>query len=262
MIQQEEQHALAAEGSLKTAGASFIPSACQYKFPTTDLAGAINLAETFTAVVLGALQGANVNFAKESEPVPIQIVSSVIGQEGEQNGFFRNLLREVPSESPFLTHVPAPFAFTALQNFIVPNSCPYPLTNINLPILAGLAVNGGPIANIKGKDQTLNFSADLTNVDKAKPFAGTDPKGKLFLTYSTGQQKPISVDVTGAKWDGLKISFTAEFPFEKNVMQGFSLGALTIGNNFTAVDDIVASTLAAPALIQVANKSEEKKLSY
>ncbi|KAK3185565.1 hypothetical protein K4F52_005665 [Lecanicillium sp. MT-2017a] len=82
ILGQEEQHAIAGTATLKTAG-RFAPGACEYMFPATDLKSSVMIAETFTALVLGALQGANVLFAKDNAPDLIQIVSSVIGQEGE-----------------------------------------------------------------------------------------------------------------------------------------------------------------------------------
>ncbi|KAM3447886.1 hypothetical protein MY3296_008302 [Beauveria thailandica] len=256
---QEEQHVLAADAALKAAG-KFSPQACQYQFPTTDLAGAISLAETFTAIVLGALQGANIAFAKENLTVPIQLISSVIGQEGEQNGFYRHLIKQVPSESPFLTPVPAPFAFSALQLFVIPGSCPFPLANIDLPILPALAVNGGPVAVIEPRDQRLSFSADLTDAENSKTNVGSDGSG-LWLTYTTGQQKPISVPIANLKWNGNKLTFDADFPFEENVMMGFSHAALTTAKDFETVDDIVTATIAAPAIIQVEHRSDCKKLA-
>lgn len=211
-------------------------------------------------MVLGALQGANVVFARENLTIPIQLISSVIGQEGEQNGFYRHLIKQVPSESPFLTPVPAAFAFSALQLFVVPGSCPFPLANINLPILPLLAVNGGPVAAIEPKDQRLSFSADLTDAKDKKSHVGADGS-KLWLTYTTGQQKPISVSIANVKWNDDKISFDADFPFEKNVMMGFSHAALTTGKDFASADDIVGAALAAPAIIQVEHTSDCKKLA-
>jgi hypothetical protein len=215
-----------------------------------NLKDSINLAETFTAVVLGALQGANVIFSDDKEPGAVQTVSSVIGQEGEQNGFYRVFLDKVPSESPFLTTVPAPFAWSALQGFVVPNSCPFPLSNINLPIFPPLAVNGGAIASLEPRDQTLSFSADLSNSAAAKPYIGKD---NLFITYTTGQQLPVSLPITDVKWKGDKISFKAQFPFAEHVMQGFSHAALTTSNKIASAGAVVQSALAGPGLIQVNN---------
>ncbi|KYK59150.1 late sexual development protein [Drechmeria coniospora] len=249
VLAQEEQHAIAAVATLKGVNA-FAPSACQYQFPVSNLKDAINLAETFTAAVLGALQGANVIFGQDGNVPPIQIVSSVIGQEGAQNGFYRVFLDKVPSESPFLTAVPAPFAWSALQAFIVPGSCPYALSDIALPIFPGLMTNGGAVAALEPKDQTLSFSADLSSSEAAKKYVGSS---SLFLTYTTGQQMPISVPITDVKWDGCTISFKANFPYTEHVMQGFSHAALTTANNIANPNAVVDCALAGPALIQVNN---------
>ncbi|GJN71055.1 late sexual development protein [Purpureocillium lilacinum] len=251
VLAQEEQHALAAVSTLQGAGV-FAPSACQYQFPVSNLKDAVNLAETFTAVVLGALQGANVLFAKDGAPGLIQTVSSVIGQEGEQNGYYRVFLDKVPSESPFLTAVPAPFAWSALQMFVVPGSCPFPLSNINLPIFPPLMTNGGAVAAIEPQDQDLSFAADLSSSDAAKQYVGGDGSN-LYLTYTTGQQLPISVPLKNVQWSGNHISFSAEFPFSKNVMQGFSHAALTTKNSFESADAVVEAALAGPGVIQVNN---------
>ena len=74
-----------------------------YKFPTTDVLSAIALAETFTTLVLGTLQDASQLLAKNGDDGPVRAVASVIGQEGEQNGFYRTLLGLKPSQKPFLT---------------------------------------------------------------------------------------------------------------------------------------------------------------
>ena len=218
----------------------------------TTFNDAIALAETFTAVVLGALQDANVLFTGDGAPGPVRLVSSVIGQEGEQNGYYRVLLERIPPESPFLTTVPGPFAFSALQLFVVPGSCPFPLSDINLPIFPTIKTNGGPVALLQPGDQTLSFEADLSGVEAASKYVGGDGSG-LYLTYTTGQQVPFSVEITGVSWQGSVISFEANFPYEEYVMHGFSHGALTTSNSFASADALVPATLAAPAVIQVNN---------
>ncbi|KAF5667623.1 hypothetical protein FHETE_5681 [Fusarium heterosporum] len=243
VLAQEEQHAIGALATLKSAG-KFAPSPCKYQFPVNTLKDAVLLAETFTAVVLGALQDANVIFAKEGAPEVVRLVSSVIGQEGEQNGFYRIFLNQVPSESPFLTTVPAAFAWSALQSFVVPGSCEEDIKNIALPIFPPLAVNGGAIAVLEAKDQTLSFSATL---DKSYEGQG------LYITYTTGLQLPKSVPVENVKWDGNTITAEATFPFEELVAQGFTHAALTTSCDIATADDIPAVTLAAPGLIQVQN---------
>jgi hypothetical protein len=248
---QEEFHALGAISTLKAAG-RFAPSPCEYQFPVDNFNDAIALAETFTAVVLGALQDANVLFSLDGAQGPVRLVSSVIGQEGEQNGYYRILLDRIAPESPFLTTVPGAFAFSALQLFVVPGSCPFALSEINLPIFPTINTNGGPIATISANDQVLSFSVDLSGSQAASKFVGGDGSG-LWLTYTTGQQLPFSVPIRNVKWSGETISFEANFPYEEFVMHGFSHGALTTSDSFSSADAVVGSTLAAPAVIQVNN---------
>jgi len=157
-------------------------------------------------------------------------------------------LDRIPSESPFLTHVPAPFAFSALQMFIV--SCPFDLSKIDLPIFKPIMTNGGAIALLEPKDQTLCFSADLSGVSGASKYVGGDGSG-LFMTYTTGQQLPVSVPLENVHWDGDVIAYEANFPFSEHVMEGFTHGELTTVENYTSQDDVPNDTLAGPAIIQV-----------
>lgn len=193
-------------------------------------------------------------FAKDGSLVPIQVISSVIGQEGEQNGYYRVFAKEVPSESPFLTYVPAAFAWSALQMFIVKDSCPFALDKIGLPILPPLMTNGGAVAAVKAQDQDLTFSADVSSMMKggASQYADTDGKG-LFVTYTTGQQMPISVPIKDVQWCGGKVDFKANFPYSEHVMSGLTHAALTMGEGFNTSDAAAEKALAGPGVIQVAN---------
>lgn len=186
-------------------------------------------------------------------------VASVIGNEGEQNGFYRQLLGFKPSEKPFLTTSVAPFAFSALQDFIV--SCPFDQTDKNLinitifPTIKVLTGDGG--SNVSPQDQMLEFSADLAKAPAEsgswEQYRNGNGEG-LFVTYFTGQNLPISVPVLKATFDGSVITFKANFPFEENVMDGLSVASLTTRGGFTNPDDVPAATLAAPGLIQVNDK--------
>jgi hypothetical protein len=218
------------------------------------------VAEIQTSLVMGALQDANVLFTKDGAAGPVRIVSSVIGQEGEQNGYYRLLLRLIPPESPFLTTVPGAFAYSALQNYVVPGSCPYPLSNIHLPIFPPILTNGRPMALVPPQDQILTFEANLKGSNSsanssaaASRHLGGDGRG-LFLTYTNGQQLPFSVPLRDVKWQGTTINFQAEFPYEERIMGGLTHGALTTGGNFTGPDAVVDAALAGPAIIQVENR--------
>lgn len=77
---------------------------CKYQFPTTNLADALNLAATFTEVVLGTLQDVQLHLAQNNAAdgaAVVPVIGSVIGQEGEQTGFFRNVS---PITSTHISH--------------------------------------------------------------------------------------------------------------------------------------------------------------
>lgn len=228
--------------TLKHFNASLVPAPCTYKFPTTTLEDAINLAETLTGVVLGTLQDAEQSFAKNGDDGPVRAVSSVIGQEGEQNGFYRSLLNHKPSEKPFLTTNVAAFAFSALQQFVV--SCPFDISQIPIPVFPALNV----LTAAEPRDMYLSFSADLTGNTQV---SGDYDFGCLSVTYLVGQQLPISEPIINPKFDGGVLTFEALFPFTENVMSGLSIAALTNSSGFPNADALVANTLAAPGLIQV-----------
>ncbi|KAH7302835.1 late sexual development protein [Stachybotrys elegans] len=253
VLAQEELHAIGAIATLQNAG-KFAPSACKYQFPTASLVDSIFFAETFTAAVLGALQGANVLFSQGGLSPVVQLISSIIGQEGEQNGYYRYFLNRIPSEKPFLTYVPAPFAFSVLQAVVVPGSCPYPLSNINLPIFPLLFPNGRPVPIdlLKPEDQIIKFTGDLSQAPNGKKYIGKPCDG-LYLTYTAGQQLPISVSIFNVKWKGSQITFEAQFPYTANVLAGFTHAALTTTNKFDTQDAVAGSTLVGPALLQVNN---------
>ena len=182
----------------------------------------------------------------------VSLFSSIIGQEGEQNGAYRLYLDRVPSSSPFLTPVPASFAWSALQLFTLPDSCNYSLSKVNLTIFPPLAVNGGPIAVLKPKDQVLSLSANLTSSKMAKEYVGKDGKG-LYATFVSGAQLPASVAARNVKWENSTITFEATFPYKKLVAHGFSHVSLTTMSNISDVDSVPDYTLAAPGVIQVQN---------
>ncbi|KAK7451373.1 hypothetical protein CaCOL14_009333 [Colletotrichum acutatum] len=249
VVAQEKLHALDAKGVLDHFKA-FSPPPCKYQFPTNDLKSAVALAETFTSVVLGTLQDANQLLAKNGDAGPVRAVSAVIGQEGEQNGFYRSILSRPPSSQPFLTTSIAPFAFSALQSFVVKDSCPFKMNQIDIPVFAPLNVMQMAGGEIEAKNQMLNFEVDLREIVTAGRFLGKD-KAPLFVTYLSGLNVPLSVPVSNPQWDGAKIAFQAEFPFDKNSMFGLSIAALTYEGKFTNPDDIPKATLAGPGLIQV-----------
>lgn len=80
---QEELHALGANAILETAGSTPILP-CEYVFPCDSFESAINLARTFTDVVVGTLQDVQLSHAVYGDEGYIPLIGSVIGQESEQ----------------------------------------------------------------------------------------------------------------------------------------------------------------------------------
>lgn len=227
---------------------TFVPSPCKYNFGVNTLHDAIVLAETFTSVVVSTLQDVIQLLAENGDSGPTRAVASVIGQEGEQDGFYRLLLARTPSQKPFLTTNVAPFAWSVLQTFIVPGSCN--LSSVNVPIFTPLKVLSGQNGtNVAPMDQQISYSADLTGVKGASSFVGGNGTG-LFLTLLTGQDLPFSVPLNATSWSGSVVTFNASFPYNDLVADGLSIAALTTSGN-VSLAGLPNSTLAAPGLIQV-----------
>jgi hypothetical protein len=116
-LAQEELHAINAGNALKSQKQDPIQP-CHYVFPTTNFNDAIALAATFTDVVLGTLQDVIQIFAENNDNALTRGVASVVGQEGEQDGFYRLLQNKnkIPSAQPFLTTSTRDFAFSAFRD--------------------------------------------------------------------------------------------------------------------------------------------------
>jgi len=248
---QEELHLLNANGALSHFNEGPIEP-CKYNFPVNSLDEAIALASTFTDVVLGTLQDVATLLGQDGDFPLIRGVASVIGQEGEQVGFFREYLKKIPSALPFLTAGARDFAFSALnQGFIVPGSCSNSNT-IDLKIFGALNIETSSIT----RNQEVTFSFDISK--------GVDPAWKsdstgLTLVYINQQNTPVTEPlgkVTVSK-DGKTASFTANFPFDE-ATQGAVFGngltiaavALTSGT-LTNVDGVAAATVFGPGLIEI-----------
>ncbi|KAF2091240.1 putative sexual development protein [Saccharata proteae CBS 121410] len=229
---QEELHTLNANGALKLAGVDQIQP-CEYVFPVDNLADAIALAATFTDVVLGTLQDVENDFGLSGDIQFLRGVASVIGQEGEQNGFFRLFQGKRPSAEPFLTASTREFAFSALnQNFVVPGSCPN-IEQIDLPIFGALTLVSQP----KDKDSTVT-STDM---------------GDLSLVLINGQNVPIVEQPKNVKQmgDGV-VQFDADFLFQTDLLFGLTIAVLTdTKDGLTDVDKVADATVFGPALIEV-----------
>lgn len=188
VVAQEELHALGANGILAAAGRTTIQP-CKYVFPVNNFDDALAFASTFTDVVLGTLQSALSSFGLDGDAGFLGLVGSVIGQEGEQNGFYRALSPhiKIPSALPFLTASAGPFALSALQQLvIVPGSCP---SKLDIPTFGALTIE---TKNVGPHTETISFSL----VDKEVDIATVN---KWNLVYINQQNKPVVEKLQGAK---------------------------------------------------------------
>lgn len=237
---QEEVHTLYANGALAQFGATPIQP-CKYQFPVSTFADAIALASTFTDVALGLLQDVQSKLATDGDAGLIRAIGSVIGQEGEQNGYYRTLLNKIPSALPFLTTGTREFTFSILnQKFIVPGSCPNS-NEINLPIFAPLTVVTNPV---RAQTQNLQFSFPA-------PSSTTDASG-LSVVYINQQNVPVVESFISSSQAGNVTTFSAAFPYDKFEMNGLTIAVVVKDTGpFADASAVTAAAIAGPGLIEI-----------
>jgi hypothetical protein len=238
-------------------------------FPTTTFDDAIALAATFTDVVLGTLQDVIEIFADNNDNAATRGIASVIGQEGEQDGFYRILQNKnlIPSANPFLTTSTRDFAFSALQGFVVPGSCPNE-DLIKLKIFGVLTVD---TKVVQPQDQNIMFSfdiaslaqanilpADFSSASSAQWFKGSSldltkvDYSTLSVVYINQQNLPVVEPLLNPKVSGTVVSFNAFFPFQEKLLNGLTIAAITVGSGpFASAGAVANATLFGPGLIEV-----------
>jgi hypothetical protein len=241
IIAQEELHLLNANGALQAFKQEPIEP-CKYAFPVSDWQSAIELAGTFTDVVLGTLQDVNQKFAESGDFGLVRAVSSVIGNEAEQEGFFRTVQSKRASAQPFLTTSTRDFAFTAIQGFVVPESCP----NINTIPLKTFKPLNVLTTDIEAETQNIQFSF-------AKADAGTEEWASLSVVFINGQNTPIVKSLQNPTVDSDVVTFEGAFPYDEFLMNGLTIAAVTSGAGpFANADEVAAASLVlGPALIEI-----------
>ncbi|KAH7389749.1 hypothetical protein BKA66DRAFT_440030 [Pyrenochaeta sp. MPI-SDFR-AT-0127] len=240
IVAQEQLHLLNANGALKHFGQEPIQP-CKYSFPVVDFQSAIALAGTFTDLVLGTLQDVNQIFAQNEDAGLVRAVSSVIGNEAEQEGFFRLVQKKRPSAQPFLTTATRDFAFTALQSFFIPGSCPN-INTIPLKTFYPLTVES---SHIPAATQSIKFSFAKANV-------GLFQIDQLRLVYINGLNVPIVKHLDNVQHDGEKVVFEAAFPYDEFLLNGLTIAAVTVGaDHFDDADAVAKATVFGPGLIEI-----------
>ncbi|KAJ5951912.1 uncharacterized protein N7479_010325 [Penicillium vulpinum] len=234
ILAQEELHALDANNALTHVGVDPIEP-CHYTFPVEDFDSAVALATTFTDVVLGTLQDVVERFALGGDFGLSRTISSVIGQEGEQQGWFRVMQGKVRSELPFLTTSDLNFAFTAIQNFVVRGTCPN-IDSIPLRTFEALDVIKAPT------DETGNIKVSFDYSDEID-------EGALWIVYINQQNLPIVEPLQVISNEKGTITARALFPYDAHEMNGLTIAAVTATQGpFPNAWSVANATLAGPGL--------------
>lgn len=235
-LQQEELHAIRANSALSHFHVNPIEP-CQYYFPVKDFDSALALASKFTDVVLGTLQDTIERFALGHDVDLAREIAAVVANEGEQQGWFRMQQGKIPSELPFLTTGDLNFAFTAIQSFTYPGSCPN-INEIPLRTFEALEIVTPPTA----KNQNLTFSFQ----------DNTNETSQLWMTYINQQNLPIVQNLSYLSRSGKTITAEALFPYDDHELNGLTIAAVTKKDGpFADANEVAKWTLAGPGLIIV-----------
>jgi hypothetical protein len=191
---------------------------------------------------MGTLQAASYAFATNNDTALVPLVASIIGQEGEQTGFYRIVQNKRPSSSPFLTASAGPFAFTALQQFVSPGSCPNIDTiSADIPTLQGLTVT---TAKPTATNSTLDFQ-----------IAGMPNLTNMYVAYISGQNVAVVEPIMGVKTANNMTTFSAMFPFQDGsamFSDGLTIAAVTKGNGpFANATAVAGAAVYGPGLIEI-----------
>jgi len=173
----------------------------------------------------------------------------------------------IPNSQPFLTTSTRDFAFSALQGFVVPGSCPNE-DLIKLKIFGVLTLD---TKVIQPTDQNLMFSFDIASLaqsnilptgfgssNSAQWFKGSSldltkvDYTTLSLVYINQQNVPVVEPLLQPKVSGTVVSFNALFPFQEKLLNGLTIAAITVGSGpFASAQAVANATLFGPALIEV-----------
>lgn len=255
VLAQEELHELNANGAFENnTGLRVEP--CTYNFNVKNFNEAIGLASLFTDVVLGTLPDIQTVAATAGDIGLIRGVGASLGEEGEQNGFYRTLLNKTPAQLPFLSGSARNFAYNAiLQNFIV--ECPVKTTDLLENSKGGIPLNvtGKLDVLTKGldlKDVTAEFSVQTVVASNTRSYYEDSSKSKMnYLTYINQQNKPLSVPIEDITFSENAIHFKASFPGKSEFLNGLTIAAVTEGSEFSDPQQVASATLFGPGLIEI-----------
>jgi len=172
-------------------------------------------------------------------------LSSVIGQEGEQDGYYRSLLNLIPSANPFLTRSSGAFLFSLLnQNVVVPGSCPSADAPVfaALPVFDLLVVATPPTELV---NQNVTFAVPAVNVTNGDLSA-------YSVVFINQQNVPITSPITNVQTTDGFVTFEAYFAFADLIAKGLTIAVVTKGAGpFASVPAVAAATVFGPGLIEL-----------
>ena len=215
---------------------------------------AVALITRITDLDMGILQYVVEGFAKGGHPKMASLISSIVGQEGEQTGWFRQSQGEIPSELPFLTVTSLSNAFSADQQYIVPGSCPNKKT-IPLRTFSPLHILTPP--GPWTRNITVSFSGNQSSSGSSGSSSSSsgnsgNSSGNFWMTYSHQHKRPITVPLHMQQSSGGMMKGMALFPYDKHLLNGFTVADVTKGSGpFPDINAVAQSTVAGPGLIVV-----------
>lgn len=204
----------------------------------SDYKSAIALGETFTNLKLGTLQDIVTRFAMGSDFDLARFVASIVGQKGQQSGWFRTLQNKVASDVPFPTTGNVDFLFSAVQRFIVPRNCSS-IADIPLHTFQPLNILTPP----GPRTQLIRVSWKPTTGNKS---------GQLWMTYINQLNTPIAERMNIISSNNETVVAEALFPYEKYLLNGLTIAAVTTsGGPFANAAEVSQATAFGPGLITV-----------
>ncbi|KAM3076109.1 hypothetical protein ACMFMG_006374 [Clarireedia jacksonii] len=253
IVAQEKLHQINANKAVArfSNDTSAIILPCKYNFPVTDYQSAIGTASIFTSTVMATLQQAIVSLANNGDGNLARGVASSLGQEGEQDGYFRTKLGLIAPEGPFITASTPDYLINfLLQKFIVDGSCPN-LNTIPFTRWQPLTLTAG----VKDYSKVTQLSFKITlGAGKSANDYGTNFED-LVLIYVNQQNTPIQEPLKNVTVNSNgDVNFTVDFPHDgAGVNEGLVLASVASKktNGLTNVVDAAKATLFGPFIFEV-----------
>jgi hypothetical protein len=202
-----------------------IPSPCTYKAPLAglEIIRDVLFYQQLNTLLIDALQDASPSLT----PALLPTIWSIATSKAEQNGFYRIMNSEIPSERAFMTSIPPALSFSTFSQLL--RDCPFKLDDV-APVAAPLFEDFLP----DGKGFT--YCANLSHVPKKLD--------DLYLSIIVGGQVPVTVKATNVAMNGTVIAFDSEYPRKQEVLEGMVIVALNEAGYGSQADKVGEMALA------------------